>query len=130
MTPSGPRMPKRIAGQLIFIVMFLTVANLPLFTFPLNFFLNDFLRTNCPEIECLWGRDFPHPSRQFLGPTQPPIQWVAGLSLRKPPGNWIDHAPPSSTEVKERVELYNYSSYWPSWSVLWRLLPLTYLTLP
>ena len=26
------------------------------------------------------GRDFPHPSRQILRPTQPPIQWVLGLS--------------------------------------------------
>ena len=105
--------------------MFLTVANLPLFTIRLNFFLNDFLRTNCPGIECLWGRDFPYPSRQVLEPTQPPIQWVTGLSRGKPPGTWIDHTPPCSTGVKERVELYKYSSYWPSCSVLGRLLPLT-----
>ena len=33
-----------------------------------------------PGNESRWGRDFPHLSKPTLGPTQPPLQWVADLS--------------------------------------------------
>jgi hypothetical protein len=35
-----------------------------------------------PGIESRWGRDSSRTSRPALGPTQPPIQWVPGLSRR------------------------------------------------
>jgi hypothetical protein len=56
-------------------------------------------------------------SRTALGPTQSRIQWVqVPLSLGvKQPGREADHFPPSSTEVKERVELYLHSPSTPSW---------------
>jgi hypothetical protein len=40
------------------------------------------------------------------------------------PGRGVDHPPPSSARVKERVELYLYSPSGPSWPVLGRTLRL------
>ena len=39
-------------------------------------------------------------------------------------GRGVDHPSPSSTEVKERVQLYLYSPSGPSWPVIGRALPL------
>jgi len=43
--------------------------------------------------------------------------WVSFPGVRLP-GCGIDHPPPSSTEVKEKVELYLYFPSGPSWHVI------------
>jgi len=40
-------------------------------------------------------------------------------------GRCVDHPPPSSADIKERVELYPYSPFGPLWPVLGWTLPLT-----
>ena len=69
-------------------------------------------------IEPLNVRDFPHQSGQALRPTLPAVQWVPGHSRRvNRPGYGGNHPLSSSTEVKERVELYLCSSSMTSWQV-------------
>jgi hypothetical protein len=54
-----------------------------------------------------------------LEPTKPPIHWASGhFPGGKRPGCDVDHPPPSSAEVKERVELYLYFPSGLSWPVL------------
>jgi hypothetical protein len=56
------------------------------------------------------GRDFPHLSRPFMGPSEPLVQWVPGVfSGVKAAGYGSHYSPPFSAKVKERVELYLYS---------------------
>jgi len=53
-------------------------------------------------IEYRWGRDFPHISRLALGPKQPSVQWVPGLSQGKGRlARDADHSPPSSAVIKK-----------------------------
>jgi hypothetical protein len=64
-------------------------------------------------------------------PTQPPIQLVPGLSRGlSRPGRGVDHPPPFGTEIKDKVELYLYSTSRPSWPVFGRPLPLPSLQVP
>ena len=78
-------------------------------------------------IESRWGRDFPYPSRPTLGPTQPPIQWVPGLSRGTVTVAWCWPPTPYNAEVEERVDLYICSPTGHSWPFLgWTLfLPFT-----
>ena len=72
-----------------------------------------------PGIESWWGQDFPHPSRPAVGPTQPPVQGVPGLSKgQSGRGVALATDPPSNAEVKERVKLYICYPFGPSWPVV------------
>jgi hypothetical protein len=66
-------------------------------------------------------------------PWEPPSLLYNGYRVSFPgvkrPGRGANHPPPSSAEVKERVELYLYSLYEPSWTVLELTLFLPYCPL-
>ena len=72
-----------------------------------------------------WGYNFPDPSTPGLGPTEPPYKTRTESLSRgvKRPGRGVSHTPPLKADVKERVELYLYSSSGPKWPILWRTLP-------
>jgi len=55
------------------------------------------------------------------GPGAHPHQSLPGV---KWPGRGLNYLPPSRAEVKERVQLYIYSTSGPSWPVTGRTLPL------
>jgi hypothetical protein len=71
-------------------------------------------------IQYWWGLNFPQPSRPVLWSIQPPVQWVLGLFSQgvKRKNVELNHFPPNSVEVKERVQLSLYSPSGPTRSVL------------
>jgi len=74
-----------------------------------------------PGIEARFWRDFLHQSREPLGPTQPPIQWVlCFFPGAKTGGTWSLNPSSSSAEVEESVELSLYSPSGSSWPIQWR----------
>jgi len=55
------------------------------------------------------GDEIFRPARPALGPTQPPVKWIPGLSRGKErPGRAADHSPPFKCRGHRRVELYLY----------------------
>ena len=76
---------------------------------------------NVPGIESRVGDIFRSRPDRPGGPTNPSTVYN-GYRVVFPGVKWsgggVDHLPPSSGEVKERVDLYFCSSSRPSWSVL------------
>ena len=68
---------------------------------------------NIRGIESRWRRDFPQPSTPALGP---PSFLYNGYRISFPgvkqPGRDVNHPPPFSAEIKERVALYMYFPLW------------------
>jgi len=84
-----------------------------------------------PGIESRWGRDFPHLSRPTLRPTQPPVQWVPGLSQgsKERPGRETDPSPLIVPLSGKSRALYLYSPY-GSYGLYRASVPVQGCTLP
>ena len=70
-------------------------------------------------IESRWGARFSAPVQ--TGPGAHPASYTMSTGSFpgvKRPGRVAVHPPPSSAEVKERVQLYHFSPFGPSWPVL------------
>ena len=70
-----------------------------------------------PGFESRWSQGFPGPT----GPGAQQVPCTMGIGLFvgvERPGRGFNHPPPSSAEVKERVEVYLSSSSGPSWPLI------------
>jgi len=67
-----------------------------------------------PWIESRWRHDFSRLSRPALGTTQPPIQWVLGLSRGQSGQGVALNSHPYPAPRLKRVERYLYSTSGPS----------------
>jgi hypothetical protein len=84
-----------------------------------------------PGIKSWRRRNFLQPSRPALGPAKPPVIWVPGLFPRSESAEvWLWPTDPSSSEVKQRLELDLYSPSEYSWPVLGRYLPFAEIRIP
>jgi len=65
------------------------------------------------------GKDFLHPARPALRAHPASSTMSTGSWPRvRWPGHGVDHPPPPSAKIKERVELYLYSPSVSSWQVI------------
>jgi hypothetical protein len=81
-----------------------------------------------PGIESQWWARFSTPVQ--TGSEDHPASCTIGTGSFpgvKRPGRGVDHPPTSTTEVKERVDLYLYLRSGPSWPVLGGTLPVNTL---
>jgi len=66
------------------------------------------------EIKSWRRRDFPHPTRLALGPTQLPAQWVPGLFPKcKVAREWFQPSTPIYCRDKEEVRAIPLLPIWP-----------------
>jgi hypothetical protein len=73
---------------------------------------------NGPGIESRWGARFSAPVKTVPGAHPASYKMSTGsLPGVKRTGYSVDHLPTCSVDVKERVELYLYSTSGPSWSL-------------
>jgi hypothetical protein len=97
---------------------FLHVSSMELF-FKITVVLATRYGLDGPRIESRWRARFSAPVQ--TGPGAHPASYTIGtgyfLGVNRL-GRGVDHPPPTSAGVKERVELYLYSPSWPSWPVL------------